>query len=263
MILARRHGLPLLEARGLEPSPALEASLLMGSIAPDAGFHPGADRRLARYAHCEEPWTLCRAMSDLAESPAEKAFALGWLSHVAADQRGHRDLVCPLTDNDLDHERLEWGLDCHLLQESRHEWLWQAPMQSRPGTSLWSRALLEVRQWPAAEPLTLKALAIEKRNMLLIRWLELFMGHTAPALHAGCGRLSRLVGRPLQYGLVGLCRLANLGRQVEAVLTPSVPVHAALEQWEALQQAHGRDLLAALEAGSGQASERLCGCMPL
>ncbi len=246
MVLAGRHAAPLLEAMGLELGPRETAALLMGSIAPDAGYYPGAETRLADSAHRQEPWRLAAAMRDLARSPAERAFALGWLSHLAADMRGHHDLVNPLADNGLAHERLEWGLDCHLLELAQYAWLWTPKLDARGPVRLWAKALREAHTWQAPESLMLRALTTEKINIALIAWLELFCGHTRPKHHRIWNRLGRFSEAPLRSSLMAVCRGFHLGVSIKAVLSPRPPGSRTLQGWEALYERHGGDLISAL-----------------
>ena len=252
LVLAQRHGPQLLEAMGLQASGRIISALLMGSIAPDAGFYPGADARLAALAHHERPWHLGRAMWQSAAAPLEKGFALGWLSHLAADKRGHRDLVNPQCDNNLDHERLEWGLDCHLLGQAECQWLWHAVLDARTPAGLWARALCKTHGLQGAEPLMQKALKTEKVNMRLIPWLKVFSGHARPENHPACCRLGDVLGGPLETLLLAVCRGFKLGRSVEALLNPIPPGSMTLEQWRILQREHGNDLFNAVQAAQAQ-----------
>ncbi|MFH1057327.1 MAG: zinc dependent phospholipase C family protein [Pseudomonadota bacterium] len=131
-------------------APEVRQALHLGAIALDAGYYPGAESRLAEAGHNLAPWSVCRALLDLAENPAERAFAIGYLSHALIDQAAHRELVNPLTGaafsvNPLDHKRIEWGLDCWWLSQPGNQWLWQAADETRPaspaGLALWRRAL--------------------------------------------------------------------------------------------------------------------------
>lgn len=120
-----------------------------GALAVDAGYYPGAEPALGDAAHLLEPWEQCRALLAEARSPEERAFALGWLSHALLDVRGHGELVNPLVGGSFSHtkdahHRLEWGLDCWLLAQPENLWLWEAPVDWRPGLPLWRRALARV-----------------------------------------------------------------------------------------------------------------------
>lgn len=146
LILAQRLA-PLIP--GDAAAPEVRQALNLGAIALDAGYYPGGDSRLAEAGHNLAPWSVCRALLDLAQTPAERAFAIGYLSHAIIDQAAHRELVNPLTGaafsvNPLDHKRIEWGLDCWWLSQPGNDWLWQAAA-TRPGSpaglALWQRAL--------------------------------------------------------------------------------------------------------------------------
>jgi hypothetical protein len=144
----------LVLARELEPLAGvagpqgedLRQALQAGVLAPDAGYYPGADLVLAEAAHHARPWAFAHRLLDLAADQRERAFALGWLSHVVADDIGHRDVVDVLAGSTheidpLSHKRVEWGLDCWLLARPEHAWLWQAEVASPAGMDLWARAL--------------------------------------------------------------------------------------------------------------------------
>jgi hypothetical protein len=80
--------------RKLAPEPARllrqeRAAYLYGNIAADIINFKGYG---GHYNHCHR-WTIVRDMRARAESPAEEAFALGYLSHLAADTIAHNHYV--------------------------------------------------------------------------------------------------------------------------------------------------------------------------
>jgi hypothetical protein len=147
----------LLLARQLEPLAGvgpdgpepLRQALYAGALAPDAGYYPGADEELADAAHHLDPGGFGRAMWELARTPEERAFAIGWLSHMALDLDGHGGLVNPIVGaafsaDPLNHKRAEWGLDCRVLARPDQAWQWDIKIASPAGLALWERALEKV-----------------------------------------------------------------------------------------------------------------------
>lgn len=102
-------------------APEIEQPFLQGSLGPDMGLFPGGDTRISLLAHGLRTGELARALVAAARSPAEQAFAWGWVTHVLADVRIHPivnaagtrlaarrgDRVRKL----VDHVRVEVGLD--------------------------------------------------------------------------------------------------------------------------------------------------------
>ena len=146
--IAQKAGLlesPDLTCAGPDEKP-LAAALAAGALAPDAGYYPGADRMLSSIAHGEKAVELALALARLASSGLEKAFVLGWASHLNLDVRGHAELVdvasgSRYADDPLGHTRVEWGVDCRLLSERQNLWLWSLFPLQLGGISLWHRAL--------------------------------------------------------------------------------------------------------------------------
>jgi len=80
--------------RKLAPEPARllrdeRAAYLYGNIAADIINFKGYG---GHYNHCHR-WTIVAEMRERAASPAEQAFALGYLSHLAADTIAHNHFV--------------------------------------------------------------------------------------------------------------------------------------------------------------------------
>lgn len=80
--------------RKLAPGPAAllrteRAAFLYGNIAADIINFKGYG---GHYNHCHR-WTIVREMRARAASPAEEAFALGYLAHLAADTIAHNHYV--------------------------------------------------------------------------------------------------------------------------------------------------------------------------
>jgi len=71
------------------PDPLLRNAYLQGSFAPDLGYFPGGERRLSEVAHGRRTGELARHLLRHARTPLERAFALGWTTHVLADRMVH------------------------------------------------------------------------------------------------------------------------------------------------------------------------------
>lgn len=73
-------------------APGVRNAFMAGSIAPDAGFNPGADRLISELAHRVRTVRWPAAVLHRATSDAERAFAWGWLAHVLTDATLHPDV---------------------------------------------------------------------------------------------------------------------------------------------------------------------------
>lgn len=115
--------------------PAALNAFYHGSVGPDLGYFPGGHRVLSDLAHCVRPAALARNLLALARTDVERAFALGWLTHVVADQTVHpilayavgelltgsRDHFVDASTNLAAHMRVEVGLDAWYAE--RHPWV--------------------------------------------------------------------------------------------------------------------------------------------
>ena len=122
------------EASGNLSTQALSA-FQAGSVAPDIGFFPGGPNRLSHRIHHEKTGDFARHLLAEARTDAEEAFAAGWALHLYTDIHIHPlindqvDLVARSNPgvarrSDLWHKRLEWGIDCLILERSqRAEWM--------------------------------------------------------------------------------------------------------------------------------------------
>lgn len=216
----------------LAPDPAGQRRLwpvfLAGAIAHDAGYYPGADSGLAYAVHLLKPWRLTRAMLALAQTPRERAFAWGWLSHALLDLRAHRDLVNvftqgPFSEHKLLHKQFEWGLDCWLLARPQGDWLWDAPLAWRPGLELWQRALAGV--YGRQAPLTMLARAMDahQREVRRLPYVFWFSGRLErPGRWAG-NALGWLLGHTVRPAYVYWLRWSGGSLDVQAVLSARWP----------------------------------------
>tara|TARA_B100000686_G_scaffold343189_1_gene423591 strand:- start:243 stop:1118 length:876 start_codon:yes stop_codon:yes gene_type:complete len=129
--LARRAFSAIATGNAIDDSVLLSA-FQAGSVAPDIGFFPGGPALLSHRIHHESTADFARQLLYMAESPAENAFAAGWALHLYTDIHIH-PLVNKQVDfhdchalrgptrSDLWHKRIEWGMDCYILESSSTE----------------------------------------------------------------------------------------------------------------------------------------------
>lgn len=98
--------------------PAAVNAFLHGTLAPDMGNFPGGSSELAHAVHTERTGDVVRGLMRAAVTPAETAFAWGWLSHVLADVEIHplvnASALRRSHDSTLrlsEHVRVEVGMD--------------------------------------------------------------------------------------------------------------------------------------------------------
>lgn len=175
LVLARQLAEPV-----WADQPAVMAALYAGALAPDAGYYPGAQEELAQAAHLVKPWDMARALMDLAATDEERAFARGYLSHALLDRLGHESLINrlsgrPFSQDPLNHKRVEWGLDCWLISQPRHQWLWEVAADSPAGLDLWARAWQRTHGVKVPRELLHQAMAAELnevRRLPRVFWLS-------------------------------------------------------------------------------------------
>jgi len=106
-----------------------EKALILGALGPDIGLFPGGLPLLSNLAHYHKTGSLTMALLSHATSGAEKAFAIGWLSHYFVDTlthplinegagellHGKRALQVNYEDSPHDHKRVELGIDGFLF----------------------------------------------------------------------------------------------------------------------------------------------------
>jgi hypothetical protein len=76
----------------MAPFPLAESTMNAfrhGSLGPDMGLFPGADREISRLAHTRAPAWLARALLERARNAVECAYSWGWVSHMLADVHIH------------------------------------------------------------------------------------------------------------------------------------------------------------------------------
>jgi hypothetical protein len=141
MLLASR-ALDAREDRGACPAgPALRNAFLHGAMGPDMGYFPGGEHLLSRAAHVVRSGDLARTLHTTAETPEQRAFARGWLTHMLGDVLIH-PIINRAASELLERERtastLAWHLNAHIRVElgldalyvARHREIWT--MRLRP-----------------------------------------------------------------------------------------------------------------------------------
>jgi hypothetical protein len=105
--------------------PAALNAYYHGAVGPDLGYFPGGWRVLSDLSHCVRTGALTRALMRGARTELERAFALGWLTHVLADRdihpwigrgvgehlTGDRGRFVDASSRPLEHLRVEMGVD--------------------------------------------------------------------------------------------------------------------------------------------------------
>lgn len=95
-----------------------------GCLGPDYGLFPGGDATLAALSHTGRTGALLRNLLDRAVTPAQRAFAYGWLTHTLADVAIHPLINSAATDlagaghSLADHIRVEVGVDVHFVWQN-------------------------------------------------------------------------------------------------------------------------------------------------
>jgi hypothetical protein len=133
--------------------PSVLNAFYHGAVGPDLGYFPGGYQVLSDLAHCVRPAHLVRQLLCFARTDRQRAFALGWMTHVLADQtihpvigravgellHGRRDRFVDGSAHPIAHLRVENGLDAWFAE--RHP-AWRCPPSSsfgpisrRPGES--------------------------------------------------------------------------------------------------------------------------------
>lgn len=112
--------LHLLARRSVFTSPVERNALLLGSLGPDLGLFPGGESTLSSLVHHSRSTQMCRALLANAQSPEQRAYAWGWVTHTLADALIHPKInawcaeqhACGSTEPHLHlHVRVEVGAD--------------------------------------------------------------------------------------------------------------------------------------------------------
>lgn len=105
------------------------ASFALGALATDSGYLQPKDSFSADLAHTVGSLQLARTVLHLADTPSDRAFALGWISHAILDRHSHPVINAhsgqvsgidhPLTfaDNAPLHSAVELGIDASWIRE--------------------------------------------------------------------------------------------------------------------------------------------------
>jgi hypothetical protein len=185
--------------------PAVRAAFLTGALAPDAGFVPGTKRRMSEFAHYVAPGDLTRALLAEAATPEERAFALGWATHVLGDVElhplvgravgehlfGDRSVRVNAADDVATHVSLEVGLDL-AVGEAEGAALPEAPARTwvtAPSARYLARAL-ELTYEVGWQPRLL--LRDQVRSGRMMRWWPTALGLVKRANDGGV--VARLLG---------------------------------------------------------------------
>lgn len=211
---------------GLDPQRTdLLPALYAGAIAPDAPYYPGAESRLATLVHEVRPFDVCQALLDMAQTPQEKAFALGWVSHALLDVGGHGELVNrlakgPYNQNRLLHKQIEWGLDCWILMQPEYAWLWDPQVEAKAGLSLWARALQKAYGGNVPESMLLTAQHSELKTIGELPYAWWWTGRLERPGHGVINFLGWLIGETLRPAYVSWLTWRDKDLDVRAVLSP-------------------------------------------
>jgi hypothetical protein len=247
MVLARDHLPAVFEHFGLESSPRLIDAACLGAVAPDAGYYPGADVRLSITSHQNKPWDMAQAMLHFSQTPGQKAFSLGWLSHILADWRGHREVVIPAVGRDsarspLEHQRLEWGIDCRMLSAEQNAWLWRLELKTDLGLQAWHAALVHLY----GQHISISRIqAGLRRQVFILSKLPGFFMLTGSACKPDANsayQLARLLGRPLSRGFARIGHALRLSKEVCSLADPRFPQETVLNSLQRLYRLHSDDL---------------------
>jgi len=193
---ARRKLLPASTARLLREQ---RSAYLYGNIAADIINFKGFG---GHYNHCHR-WTIVSEMRARAASPAEEAFALGYLSHLAADTIAHNHYV----PYHLARYARSKGLG-HLYWEMRAdrfvpEACWRLVTELKADRGLDALDELVNRSVPR-KALSMRTNKLLFNHVLLISERDRWRG--------GVERLHEFAGAPLEEGFLELFRRAAVGR---------------------------------------------------
>jgi hypothetical protein len=240
---------------GLDPQQTgLLPALYAGALAPDGPYYPGAEERLATLVHVVKPWEFCRTLLALAETPQDKAFALGWVSHALLDIRTHSELVNRLAggvynDNRLLHKQIEWGLECWLLVQPESSWLWNPPVDVNAGLGLWARALQKVYGGAVPESMLLQAQQAQMNEVARLPRVWWWSGRLERPGHGVVNALGWAIGVTLRPAYVAYLTWRDQDMNVRAVLSPRKPYPQDTRDLLALMQKERARLLSVLQGG--------------
>jgi hypothetical protein len=241
---------------GLDPQRSdLLPALFAGALAPDSPYYPGAEDRLATLVHVVKPWDFCRALLQMAQTPQDKAFALGWVSHALLDVLTHGQLVNRLAKGVYNHDRLlhkriEWGLECRLLVQPENAWLWNPPVDVRAGLALWARALQKVYGGMVPESMLLQAQEAQMKEVRRLPYVWWWSGRLERQGHGLVNALGWAIGGTLRPAYVAWLTWRDQDLDVRAVLNPRRADAQDTRDLLALMQQEKAHLLKVLAGGA-------------
>ena len=233
---------------GLATGDAKEDALLLrafqaGSVAPDIGFFPGGPRTLSHRIHHESTGDFARHLLAQSRTAAEEAFAAGWTLHLFTDIRIH-----PLIEeevalvaagsgalrerSDLWHKSLEWGLDCHVLENSSApEWSVDIEMPLRPGEECQLTMAARGYFAPEADDEIIcrgwRSLASWVGRMpAIFKWT----GSARPVGHSPAAGLAGRISAPLARALGGLLAPVEFFENAAGLVNPKRPGEDAVHR---------------------------------
>ncbi len=115
----------------------LANAFYQGALGPDLGYFPGGHRFLSDLCHLVRSGDLTRTLVRSADSPRERAYAWGWVTHVLGDTTvhplvgrgvgellyGNREIFVDGARHQAAHVQVETGLDAfysNMFPELRH-----------------------------------------------------------------------------------------------------------------------------------------------
>lgn len=201
-------------------SDASRDALLAGCLAPDLGYFPGGNRFLSDLAHHVHSGRLTRALVHQAEGEIERAFSLGWATHVVADCLIH-PIINPLAADYISHIRVEQGLDAVIAARTRAAALWP-PRNSLPPAVV--ALLIEAYRKTYGIAIARKAMEASSRALCrgvprLLKYGQAVAGRFGEPEAAKPSRLVRM-------GLDAL-RLATVPFRGSALFALARPIHPA------------------------------------
>lgn len=229
-------------------------AFLHGSLGPDMGNFPGGSTSLARLVHRRRTGDVLRALLASAGSEAERAYALGWLSHIVADVLIHplvNDVATTLTPGPGytigDHVRVEVGLDVWFCcDQPSLENLRLKPAFDRTGYAPLARALNDI----AGAGVTTAQLVQMERGLMMFSHAALhFARSVARQL---CWQEDVSVRAPIGSAIIWHVATALSPRAsvIHAYLNPLVPAASLVERVERALAQYELDYEAAVADGA-------------
>lgn len=164
---------------------------MAGTLAPDLGFFPRGPAAFSSRVHHERTGDFLRALQQEAAGDLERAFVAGWALHLCTDLAVHplvdqtlaEDTKAPMDHrirSELRHKRLEWGLDCELLERPELAFLWAVELSfprrpAEPG--LLSAVGTRFYGQEAREVLVQRGARSVCRWISRLPWIFLWSGH--------------------------------------------------------------------------------------